>query len=503
MTFDISFFAMLGFIFAAYAVVGNDALQTLGTFINSNSKLHWSVLFLFAAAILVLTFTYGWIINGGDPSWGRLADVRKYPAVDVQWYHTIPPLVLLIITRFGVPVSTSFMVLTVFATVGGLSSMLEKSLIGYALAFVVGLAVFLALSQTLEKFFREHDAGAKAPWGLATIMGIVIGAGIYYVPPLINPEISYSLNTCIGIAVAGLVVDVVASMAVIRFENSTTSIGISLLVTAITAFALFQVVPVEANMLGLGRLPIVAIMSLVTFGILYTVATHVSSGRIVYWVILQWITTGYLWGVWLIQDFANIFVFLPRELSVLESFSALGIICLLLGYTFWNAGGPVQKILKSKTAVSDIRSATVIDFIYATLLFFFKEVSDIPMSTTFVFLGLIAGREYGFAMLSKALSLSHTSALALSDAAKAFIGLALSINMAIGLPWLAQGLTSGAFDVSALVPTMRYGIFLLVVNLMLIPVAIFLARQNNATRAMMALVFAVAVVAFFMLPLEA
>lgn len=57
--FEISFFALLGFFFAAYAVVGNDALQTLGTFINSNSKLHWGWLFLFAGSVLVITFTYG------------------------------------------------------------------------------------------------------------------------------------------------------------------------------------------------------------------------------------------------------------------------------------------------------------------------------------------------------------------------------------------------------------------------------------------------------------
>ena len=49
----IELFALIGFLFAAYAVVGNDALQTLGTFINSNRRLHWSVLFGFAAAILV------------------------------------------------------------------------------------------------------------------------------------------------------------------------------------------------------------------------------------------------------------------------------------------------------------------------------------------------------------------------------------------------------------------------------------------------------------------
>ena len=31
------------------------------------------------------------------------------------------------------------------------------------------------------------------------------------------------------------------------------------------------------------------------------------------WVLLQWLTTGYLWSVWLMQDLANIFIFLPAR----------------------------------------------------------------------------------------------------------------------------------------------------------------------------------------------
>lgn len=382
--FDISLFAALGFLFAAYAVVGNDALQTLGTFINSNGRLHWIWLFLFAALILVVTFTYGWMINDGDPSYGRLSNAKKYPAVDIQWYHTLPPLVLLIITRFGVPVSTSFMVLTVFASIGGLSSMLQKSLIGYGLAFVVGLGVFLVLSQTLEKFFRKTEGSQHHP----------------------------------------------------------------------------------------------------------------------FWVAAQWMTTGYLWSVWLIQDFANIFVFLPRELSAFESFAALGAIVVLLGYTFANKGGPVQRILKSKTAVTDIRSATIIDFIYASLLFYFKELNNIPMSTTFVFLGLIAGREYGFAIMSRAVSLLRTCETALSDIAKAYIGLVLSIDMAVGLPFLAKGLAGAGFPLAELIPTQSYMIFIVSANLLLIPVAIYLHQKSKVSMIALTGLLASATAAFFVFPIS-
>ena len=46
-----------------------------------------------------------------------------------------------------------------------------------------------------------------------------------------------------------------------------------------------------------------------------------------------------------------------------------------------------------KTNVIDPRSATLIDIIYASLLLYFVKLNNIPMSTTWVFVGLLAGRE--------------------------------------------------------------------------------------------------------------
>ncbi len=65
----------------------------------------------------------------------------------------------------------------------------------------------------------------------------------------------------------------------------------------------------------------------------------------------------------------------------------------LLGYIFYSKGGKIQKIVTTKTNTTDIRSATIIDLIYGIVLFIFKEMNDIPMSTTWVFVGLLAGRE--------------------------------------------------------------------------------------------------------------
>jgi len=414
MQFDLSIFALIGFVLAAYAVVGNDALQTLGTFINSNRRVPWWALFLFAGTILVVVFFYGYVTDGGqlrnpdgsikalcdfsvgcDTSYGRLDNTDKYPIFEPQWYHTLPPLMLLVLTRFGIPVSTTFMVLTIFATMAGLSSMLQKSLIGYGLAFVVGVVIYLALSRTLEKFFRRTEHQQHAP----------------------------------------------------------------------------------------------------------------------VWVLLQWLTTAYLWSVWLMQDFANIFIFLPRGdgitpgsgLNPAEAIAAIGVTVLLLAYTFWNQGGPVQRILQSKTSVTDIRSATIIDFTYATLLFYFKELNDIPMSTTWVFLGLIAGREYAFALTSRAISFMRTARVTMSDVSKAFIGLVISVDMARGLPWIARGFEGeGVFQappLAELAPTSSFAWFLIIINVMLIPVAIYLARNTVLRMGVLFGVYAAAAVAFFLIPI--
>jgi len=117
-----------GFILAAYSVIGNDSVQTLGTFIASNQKFKWQYLWAATSAVLVFTLGYGWYMYGGDISFGRL---NKIPYQEIQWYHAMAPAVLLLLTRVGIPVSTSFLVLSVFASTFVIEKMLLKSMIVY------------------------------------------------------------------------------------------------------------------------------------------------------------------------------------------------------------------------------------------------------------------------------------------------------------------------------------------------------------------------------------
>ena len=312
---------IVGFLLAAYAVVANDSIQTLGTFLASNAQRPWWVLWLFASSILMAVLCYSWVVNNGDVAYGRL---EKFPVPPggVSWIHAIPPLALLILTRLGVPVSTTFLVLTVFAVTAGneenLVKMLTKSALGYLVAFVAAIALFRLVFKRASEYFHRTRG---------------------------------------------------------------------------------EVVPT-------------------------------------YWVVLQWASTGFLWSQWLVQDLANIFVYLPRELSA--SWLAFGIIVLLAmqGYIFYQFGGKIQKIVTSKTDTTDIRAATIIDLIYAIVLLVFKEISNVPMSTTWVFLGVLAGREFALSLYLADTTVKHTTRKVISDAAKALLGLVVSVVLAFGLPWL-------------------------------------------------------------------
>ena len=312
---------IVGFLLAAYSVVANDSIQTLGTFLASNAHRPWWLLWLFGSGILLVVLLYSWFVNGGDPAYGRL---EKFPVPEggVSWIHAIPPLALLILTRLGVPVSTTFLVLTVFAVTGGepgnLSAMLTKSALGYVVAFAAAIILFLLVFKRASEYFHR------------------------------------------------------------------------------------------------------------------TQGTDIPN----YWVVLQWASTGFLWSQWLIQDLANIFVYLPRELSF--NWLLFGIVALVAmqGYIFYQFGGEIQKIVTSKTDTTDIRAATIIDFIYGIVLLVFKEMSNMPMSTTWVFLGVLAGREFALSVYLADTSAKGTLRKVVTDALKALSGLVVSVALAFGLPWL-------------------------------------------------------------------
>ena len=113
-------FMIIGFALAAYSAVANDSIQTLGTFLASNAKRPWWLLWIWISGIMLVTLIVGWMINSGDPAFGRLSASGKnipHPndlGLIFSWLYVIPPIVLVLLTRSGIPVSTTLLLLTSF-----------------------------------------------------------------------------------------------------------------------------------------------------------------------------------------------------------------------------------------------------------------------------------------------------------------------------------------------------------------------------------------------------
>ncbi|MBW2529038.1 MAG: hypothetical protein JRI23_32980 [Deltaproteobacteria bacterium] len=150
-----------------------------------------------------------------------------------------------------------------------------------------------------------------------------------------------------------------------------------------------------------------------------------------FWRPAQWVTSGALWSVWLMQDAANIAVYLPRRLNGLEFAAFAGIIFLGLGLLFRMRGERIQHVVDEKSSVVDVRAATLIDLIYGTILFYFKVYSQVPMSTTWVFIGLLGGRELAMAFRGTASrSRAEAAGVMAKDASLVGIGLVVSLVLA-------------------------------------------------------------------------
>ena len=102
----------------------------------------------------------------GDVTHARLsAKGFEQAPTDFHFLHIAAPIFLLILTRLRMPVSTTFILLTSFATsTSAIGKVLAKSMSGYILAFFIGLIVFLLISKLAKKYFTGE---ASFKWTIA------------------------------------------------------------------------------------------------------------------------------------------------------------------------------------------------------------------------------------------------------------------------------------------------------------------------------------------------
>ena len=133
---------------------------------------------------------------------------------------------------------------------------------------------------------------------------------------------------------------------------------------------------------------------------------------------------------------ANIAVFLPREIPWDLMIFISVVFIAGLGYMFREGGGKIQQIVLEKHNTRYVRSATIIDGVYWLILFFFKELNDIPMSTTWVFVGLLCGRELAMATITGKHKFKTVFPLITQDFSKMMIGLGASVGVVLAIHYV-------------------------------------------------------------------
>jgi len=288
----------------------------------------------------------------------------------------------MILTLFSlstIPNDLPSMISSVFDTSTKLGGMIQKSIMGYMIAFTSAIVIYLGITRASEKHFMENPLKADDKMSkLGTVLVALVMGGIFY-------------------------------FVILNEFGDAARIGGSALVMVATA--------ISALLLKAPK----------------------------FWTAFQWFTTGFLWWQWLTQDLANIYIYLRggEGLSVGGFIGSLIILVGLLAYIFYSKGGAVQQVVREKTNTSDIRSATFVDLIYGVILYVFKLnylglfEGKLPMSTTWVFIGLLAGRELGIRLnLEKKIS-GKVARMVFADLGKVFFGLVVSVILVFIIKLLA------------------------------------------------------------------
>jgi hypothetical protein len=259
-------------IIVAFAIIGNDSPQLIGTYLASKENEKWYKTFFFVGSIFFIALCWAWYFQGGELHFKILNNI---PYREINSFYLAAPAVLLLLTHFGIPTSSTFLILSIFMKGGDVFAMLTKTVTSYFFSCVFsGYAHYIAL--------RKY--------------------GKYLLSP---------------------------------FEKQKERM----------------------------------------------------------WNALQTLSTVALVANWLFFSMSNVVAFLPRKFSGYDFVFFLIMLLSILGLILSNKNNRMQRIVSSKKNAGNVRINTIINVVFALILFFFKTVNNISIATTFVFLGVLAGKD--------------------------------------------------------------------------------------------------------------
>lgn len=268
-----------------YNVIANNFVQTVGTFVTSSKNISKLNLFLYLAIIFIFNVLLAWKSYDGRIHRGFLEEIEYKDSI--RYSALLIPIILNLLTRFRIPISTTFLTLPLFSKTYNLTNIISKAFSGYFVSFIISFIIWNLVYEKYKKHLKSND----------------------------------------------------------NYE---------------------------------------------------------------FWKAIQYISIGVLWYSWLSTCMSSFLVFLPRKFNIRHLILFLFIGILLLVIIAKNGICNMEEIVEEKSDLKNIRSSVIFNITYSILLLVFKFNDRINITTTWLFLGLLDGRELSITN-SKATAMSGNS----------------------------------------------------------------------------------------------
>ncbi len=295
---------------SSYTVIGNNYIQTIGSFIVNNKQKSINI-WIFLSISFIATTLISWFIYEGGVDYLLLKNIEYQKDLDI--IIVLIPLLLNIFTKYGIPVSATFLIIPLFGTSNTIHIMITKTITSYFLAFMVSFFIWSFIYKNLTNIIKNT-----------------------------NEEVNK------------------------------------------------------------------------------------------FWNIIEYITTGLVWIAWNILSICVFVVFVDRQFNIYELVIFNLIVIFILYLLINNSGGKIEKIIKEKRGSNNKKTTAIFNLLFAIILLYLQFFSNVPLTTTWVFLGLLAGKELAMTYVESNLFVSGRNMKAslakiIVDLNKAVIGIVFSL----------------------------------------------------------------------------
>lgn len=253
-----------------YTLIANNYIQSIGTFIINN-KIKFKSNLIFITLSFTLSTLISWLIFDGNIDYNLLNNIEYKKNLAIAMIFI--PLLLNVFTKYGIPVSATFLVIPLFSDSNTLNTMLIKTTTSYFLAFMVSFFIW--------NFIKKH-------------------------------------------------------------------------------FNHLMKMDAKPNL---------------------------------FWNIMEYVTTSLVWIAWNMLNICVFVVFVDRKFNIYELIAVSLIVLVVLYIIMTGNNKQIEEIINEKNETENKKSIAVFNLVFALILIYIEFFSNVPLTTTWVFLGLLAGKD--------------------------------------------------------------------------------------------------------------